>query len=117
MNSRIKKKGDASPFVLAAPQTFGLRESGAESSAAEETVSPKRPDKSKPEKPARVYSFAEAAEKVLEEFGDKRPMHVKAITKKALEQGWLDTQGKTPDATMGAQLYMGTSRNRFFRVA
>ena len=39
---------------------------------------------------------------VLERFADKKPMHYREITKKALEQGWLKTKGKTPEATMYA---------------
>jgi restriction system protein len=46
----------------------------------------------------------------LEQFSNKRPMHFRDITKKALEQGWLDTEGKTPDATMGAQIYTAIKR-------
>jgi hypothetical protein len=41
---------------------------------------------------------------VLEEFGGKKPMHYKEITEKALEKGWLVTGGKTPEATMYAQV-------------
>jgi len=47
---------------------------------------------------------------VLEQFGNKQPMHFREITKKALEMGWLDSEGKTPDATMGAQLYTSIKR-------
>ena len=83
----IKKKGDKSPFVLVSSQTFGLCEIGA---------------KPKFKLPTKTYSFAEAAERVLEQSGDKKPMHFSEIIKKALEEGWLDTEGKTPHATMGA---------------
>ncbi len=31
-------------------------------------------------------------------------MHYREITRKALEQGWLVTAGKTPESTMGAQM-------------
>jgi restriction system protein len=41
---------------------------------------------------------------VLQEFGDKNPLHYREITKKALEHGWLLTNGKTPEATMYAQI-------------
>jgi restriction system protein len=52
----------------------------------------------------QVYSFTECALKVLEEFGSKKPMHYKDITRKALENGWLVTEGKTPESTMYAQI-------------
>ncbi len=83
----IKKKGDASAFMLAAPQTFTLR------------------DVEKPAEPSNdTYSFTDCAEKVLEQFGEGKPMHYRKITEKALELGWLTTEGKTPEATMYAQI-------------
>lgn len=36
----------------------------------------------------------------------KKPLHYQEITRKALERGILETEGATPDKTMGAQLYM-----------
>ncbi len=48
------------------------------------------------------FSFIVCAQKVLEEFGEGKPMHYREITRKALEQGWLVTAGKTPESTMGA---------------
>lgn len=108
--SDIKKNGDKSPFVLVSSQTFGLRERGAKSSAMEQATPSRQPGQPKIKVSAKVYSFAEAAEKVLEQFSNKRPMHFRDITKKALELGWLDTEGKTPDATMGAQIYIAIKR-------
>ncbi|MGE4157697.1 MAG: HTH domain-containing protein [Planctomycetota bacterium] len=103
--SDIKKSGDKSPFVLVASQTFGLHENGAKPSS-----SSKRPVEPKTKVSATTYSFLKAAEKVLEQFGNKKPMHFRDITAKALKLGWLDTQGKTPDATMAAQLYTASKR-------
>jgi restriction system protein len=96
--SDIKKNGDKSPFVLVASQTFGLRDSGAMPITKKPSASPTL--KKSPE----TFSFTNAAEKVLEQFGDKRPLHYRGITKKALELGWLNTEGKTPEATMYAQI-------------
>lgn len=108
--TEINKLGDKSRFVLTAPQTFGLRQTGAKPAAT--VTPPSTKPAAKPQSPATatLYSFTDAAEKVLETFGDKRPMHFKDITKKALEQGWLDTEGKTPEATMAAQLYTAIKR-------
>ena len=58
----------------------------------------------------RIPWLTEAVEKVLNQFGSKEPMHYREITGKALEQGWLDTEGRTPEATMGAQLYTAVKR-------
>jgi len=95
--SDIKKNGDKSPFVLIASQTFGLRE-GSAIASAKPSANPSL--KTGPE----PFSFTNAAEKVLEQFGDKKPLHYRDITKRALEQNWLNTEGKTPEATMYAQI-------------
>ena len=101
--SDIKKNGDKSTFVKVGPQTFALRDSaeipsgaGPVSAAVDEVLKPS---------PANAgFSFTDCAQKVLEEFGGKKPMHYKEITEKALEKGWLVTGGKTPEATMYAQV-------------
>jgi len=47
-------------------------------------------------------SFSDAAEKVLREYANKKPMHYKEITRIALKKGWISTKGLTPEATMTA---------------
>ena len=99
--SDIKKNGDKSAFVKVGPQTFALRNSaeipsgaGPVSVAVEEALKPT---------PANAgFSFTDCAQKVLEEFGGKKPMHYKEITEKALEKGWLVTGRKTPEAIINA---------------
>lgn len=49
-----------------------------------------------------MNSFKDIAYQILEEAG--KPLHSKVITKIALQKGWLKTAGKTPEATMNAQL-------------
>ncbi len=49
-----------------------------------------------------MNKFRNAAIKVLEE--SKEPLHYKEITKRALEKGILHTEGKTPEASMNAQI-------------
>jgi restriction system protein len=101
--TEMKKHGDESVFVRVAPRTYGLRELGAEPMASERVVAA-----GKGKEPAKgggvTYSFTDAAEQVLKRFGDKRPMHYRDITDKALELDWLNTEGKTPEATMYAQI-------------
>lgn len=98
--SDIKKHGEASAFILDAPQTFSLREAktSAETAVAlhpEEFVAPtSRPS-------VMTYSFTDSAKKVLEEFGQKQPMHYRAITEKALEAGWFATEGSSGQAGDG----------------
>lgn len=49
---------------------------------------------------------------VLEQFGAKKPMHYRELTKKAQEQGWLASDGLTPEATMYAQILTEIKRFR-----
>lgn len=48
------------------------------------------------------FSFTDAAEKVLQEYANKKPMHYKNIIKKALEKKWIITEGLTPETTLTA---------------
>jgi hypothetical protein len=49
-------------------------------------------------------TFLDAADQILKEAGG--PLHYREITRRALDRGLIESAGKTPDATMGAQLYM-----------
>ncbi len=93
----IKKKGEGSVFVRVEPATFGLREWGPGPGV---------------EGRGKTYSFTEAAKKVLEQFGDKRPMHYGDITAKALEMKWVSTKGLTPEATMYSQVITEIKRQK-----
>ncbi len=46
--------------------------------------------------------FLGAAERVLAEGG--KPLHYREITRRALASGFVETSGKTPEATMNAQI-------------
>ena len=83
----ISRRKEESPFVLIAPQTFGLRDYGEQ-----------------PQPTMAHYSFIDAAEKVLEQQEEREPMHYRAITERALELGLLKTEGKTPEASMYARI-------------
>jgi restriction system protein len=101
--SDIKKNGEDSPFRLVAPQTFSLKADyvpGEQRKGVPGSTTPTRRIRSAD----KTYSFTDSAEKVLEEFGKKQPLHYRQITEKALEMGWLVTDGKTPEATMYAQI-------------
>lgn len=62
--------------------------------------------------PATHYSFIESARKVLEQFGNRKPMHYRDITSMALKMGWLQTNGLTPEATMNAQIVTDVHRKK-----
>lgn len=57
-----------------------------------------------------MSSFKDVAYKVLKEAG--RPLHSREITKIALKRGWLKTAGKTPEATMNAQLIVDINKKK-----
>ena len=54
-------------------------------------------------------TFKGVAYEILKEAG--KPLHSDEITKIALKNGWLKTAGKTPEATMNAQLVVDTNKN------
>ena len=57
-----------------------------------------------------MNSFKNIAYQILKEIG--KPLHSKEITKIALEKDWLKTGGKTPEATMNAQLVFDINTKR-----
>lgn len=67
---------------------------------------------------SRPLSFADAAAKVLEISSS--PLHYREITQQALEQGWIQTDGKTPEASLNAVISVDIKQNgdqsRFVRV-
>ncbi len=55
-----------------------------------------------------VNTFKGVAFEILKEAG--KPLHADEITKIALQKGWLKTAGKTPGATMNAQLVVDVNK-------
>lgn len=51
-----------------------------------------------------MNKFKTSAIQILTE--QKKPLHYKEITQLALEHGILETDGKTPEASMNAQIVM-----------
>ena len=66
-----------------------------------------------------MNSFKELAFQILKEAG--KPLHSNEITQIAIDHGWLKTAGKTPKATMNAQLVVDTNskkeKSRFIKTA
>lgn len=61
--------------------------------------------------PSRTtMTFLDAAVSVLDRYGERRPMHYREIARIAMEQGLLQTSGRTPEATMYAQILTETKR-------
>ncbi|MCL4519484.1 MAG: HTH domain-containing protein [Thaumarchaeota archaeon] len=66
-----------------------------------------------------MNTFKDIAFRILQETG--KPLHSKEITKIAQSHDWLVTAGKTPEATMNAQLIVDINtkkeRSRFIKTA
>lgn len=110
LSSSIKKLGTASPFVHTSPGHYFLNSSPKQQAIVPCAVKPVV---------ARVQtqktlSFTEAAERILEASATKQ-LHYRDITRYALEHHLLDTTGKTPEATMYAQILTEVKRRRHRR--
>lgn len=105
----IKKYGKSSVFTKVGPQIFALNDN---KSLDVKTPCVKRNSSSKKTLKSSNLSFTDSAQKALEEFGKRRPMHYREITEKALKEKWLVTNGKTPEATMYAQVITEIKRHQ-----
>ena len=88
---------------------------GEENMALAARPAPTRPTPAMPAEAATVpevepLSFTDAAEQVLDLYGNQQPMHYRAITHQALELGLLETAGKTPEATLYASVLQEIAR-------
>ena len=57
-----------------------------------------------------ALSFSDAAEQVLEQYGNRQPMHYRELTKMCLELNLISTRGQTPAQTMYTQLLADIER-------
>lgn len=62
--------------------------------------------------PKKGLSFLDAAEQLLRIHGNSQPMHYQEIARLAVEQGLVITQGRTPAATLNAQIGVEIGRRR-----
>lgn len=109
----VKKNGRASAFRRAGPGVFALNTERPDPMPLAANII--RSDNPVPyvRGPAagETISFTEAAERILEAAGGK-PMHYRNITRHAIEHEMLDTEGKTPEATMYAQVLTECKRRQ-----
>lgn len=97
----IKKHGEESRFQRTDKGIFALRSWG----LPEFIITPKKETEKQPlGRPKKTYTFNDAAAEVLAMYGDRQPMHYRDITDKILELELVYTEGKTPEATLYAQL-------------
>lgn len=105
----VKERRTASPFQRTAKGVFALRSWGLPEYTPGPTngSTPKKPNSAAP---VDRLSFTDAAERVLEQSGTKTPMHYRRITQRAMELGLVATAGKTPEATLYAQVIQEIQR-------
>ncbi len=106
----IKNQQKDSCFFRSSPGCFGLKGQAVpqplktlgEPQLLFEDEGPELPENEE------TLTFTDAAEQVLQKKGE--PMHYRDITTTALKNGWLSTKGKTPEATMYAQILTEITR-------
>ncbi len=97
----IKRHGQTSRFIRVSSGVFTVR--------ALDHASPDRPT---PEslagltaaatRAAGSMSFADATERILRESRSREPLHYEEITRRAIEQGLIQPEGKTPAVSLNA---------------
>lgn len=98
----IKDLGETSRFIRTAPGVYALNRTIADDTQSTDEQS-RRAAKGNGAA-AGSLSFTDAAERILSESGSQEPLHYAAITQRALDQGLIRTEGKTPAATMNAMI-------------
>lgn len=110
----IKQHGTSSQFQRTDRGIFALRRWGLTEYLKQDeplsAVSEKSNDTVSTASSQKTLSFTEAAAYVLEHFGNRKPMHYRDITRKALELRLLKTSGQTPEATLFAQIVAEIAR-------
>ncbi len=95
----IKERGGESSFRRVARGVYALNDQFPAGQPAP------APAQQPPKDAAKAMPFLDAAERILKQYGGGKPMHYRAVTKKALELGIIATTGQTPEATMYAQVF------------
>ena len=117
----IKKKGHQSQFIQAGKATFALNPDYVDESDEPVTDEPENESSPGADEPIgkatqvtegvkKRLSFTDAAEDVLRRHADREPMHYRDITDKVLEENLVKTSGKTPEATLYAQIITENAR-------
>lgn len=109
----VKMNGAASAFRRVGRGVFALNSKPAMNVRLSNSTSTQRPASRSVRKlkSGETLSFTDAAERVLETASGK-PMHYRDITRHALDHRMLDTEGKTPEATMYAQVLTECKRRQ-----
>jgi restriction system protein len=106
----IKKKGPASEFIRTNPGYYDLNRDGLESTSDVELIESSADDHA--ELSFEPLSFTDAAERVLQVFADREPMHYRDITDRAIDLRLLATESKNPASTMYSSIRQETQRRK-----
>ncbi len=98
----IKHRGANSRFIRTAPGLYALRESGL----------PEFEGKPHPGRPASRMSFTDAAEHILMTSGSKQPLHYRDVWDRIKAAGLVDSEGRTPEATLYSQVLTEITRRQ-----
>ena len=113
----IKHNGTASLFIRPSPGYYAvnpkpdIRPPSAVLSPTSSVRSPLPTADRQLPTASKSISFTDAAERILDDSASKQ-LHYRDITRLALDQHLLDTTGKTPEATMYAQILTEVKRRR-----
>ena len=99
----MKKRGKAARFVRTDPGRFALNPSFASDIGGDDRKGGQAEDGSVAA--SRNLSFTDAAERILSESDNQEPLHYKTITQRAIDQGLIRTDGRTPAASMYSMVW------------
>ena len=112
----IKQNGESSDFRRTKPGYYELNRDGLESPSDAEVVvdvdETDSPDSTKPPETLETLSFTDAAERVLQVFAGREPMHHSEITDRVLDLHLIETESKNPTTTMHASIIQETKRRK-----
>lgn len=102
----MKRNGDKSLFERVSPGIYTLKRSSRQQEVFAQDPELFEAQIVEPSATTKLgYAPAVCAQKVLEKYGHNEPMHYREITRKAIEEGWLVTKGKTPERSMNARIF------------
>lgn len=111
----IKTKGDAADFIRTQPGYYTLNRDGLETTS-EVTFDDdlntllRSPNQSPPS--FEPLSFTDAAERILQVFAEREPMHFVEVTERALDLRLIVSESKNPSATLRASIYQEINRRK-----
>ena len=103
ISGEMKNRGKAGRFVRTDPGRFALNPSFASDVGGDDREGGQAKDGSVAA--SRNLSFTDAAERILSESDNQEPLHYKTITQRAIDQGLIRTEGRTPAASMYAMVW------------